>query len=185
MSGSQGFLDVLNAEGATIPTTAVRITIDGTAAVSPSLTLLLTDGTVIGDVPMPTNDAMALVALGSVVAQGVTEIGLLGTIATNTAGSSVSLAYTLNSAATVSASSGVLVATGAVHTFLSITTLTSGTADVWLNPSGGAAVVGSGVPVFAGGGNVTFGKGGQYPLPTGNLTAISSSGSVSVALAGG
>lgn len=185
MSGTQALLDVMDGRGSIIATPAYEVTMLGTAAVSPSFTLLLSDATVVGPANrVPVDDAGAILALGTVVAQGVVEIGWLETIAANT-GAGATLTYTLNSTVSVGTGSGVLAAAGLVDSFLSITTAPASAANIWLNPSGGAAVVGAGIPVFGGGGSVTFGRGGQYPLPAGNLTAISDSGSVSVALSGG
>jgi hypothetical protein len=57
------------------------------------------------------------------------------------------------------------------------------TATVWLNPSGGAAVVGQGIPLSPQTIALTFGT-PALPLPTAAMTAISSSGSVVISLVG-
>src|ERR1700750_1276757 len=73
--------------------------------------------------------------------------------------------------ATVGTTSGVLVAAGAYSTAFTIQTLPGSTGNIYLRPDGSAAVVQTGILIFAGGGSWTFGS-LSNPLPTGNLTAI-------------
>ena len=117
-----------------------------------------------------------------------TVIGLLKAIWTKLVGNlSVSvppLSYTLNNSETVTATSGVLVAAGAVTRSLTITTPQAGSANVWLNVTGAAAVVGQGLVIWAGGSPITFG-GSDLPIPTAQISAISDGASVTVMLAGG
>lgn len=117
-----------------------------------------------------------------------TVIGLLKAIWTKLIGIlSVSvppLAYTICTSALVTAASGVLVAAGAVTRSLTITTPQAGGANIWLNVTGGAAVVGQGLVIWAGGSPITFG-GSELPIPTAQISAISDGASVTVMLAGG
>ncbi len=94
------------------------------------------------------------------------------------------LSYTVCTTGTVGAATGTLTNAGTLTGSLTITSPVSSTANVWLNPTGGSAVVGAGHLVAAGGGSFTYGGPG-VPLPSGNITAISDNGTVVVALAGG
>jgi hypothetical protein len=94
------------------------------------------------------------------------------------------LGYSVCTTGTVAVSSGTLVASGLVTSSLTVTSLPTSTGNVWLNPTGSAAVVGAGHLVAAGGGSFTYGAPG-VPVPSGPITAISDNGSVVVGLAGG
>lgn len=108
-------------------------------------------------------------------------INAIGSVATTIPG----LTYGSTVTGTVGTGSSTLVAAGTFARTLLISTLPTSTTNVWLNPSGGAAAVGSGLMVAAGGGSVVFGTQAQ-PMPTGNITAITDGGSSQpVALCGG
>jgi hypothetical protein len=91
------------------------------------------------------------------------------------------LSYSSSTSGTVAATSGTLVSAGAFTHTLQI--WNNGTATIWLNPTGSAAVVGAGAPIPAGGALI-FGA-IDLPIPTAAITAISSLGSVSVSIVGG
>lgn len=95
------------------------------------------------------------------------------------------LAYTASTSGSVATTSGTLVAAGTYTKVLQICTLPTSTTNVWLNVTGGSAVVSTGVPVYAGGGCANFGS-AALPVPTAAITAITDSGgSQTVTLAGG
>jgi hypothetical protein len=91
------------------------------------------------------------------------------------------LSYSNSTSGTVAATSGTLVSAGAYTHTLQI--WNNGSATIWLNPTGSAAVVGSGAPIPAGGALI-FGA-VDLPIPTAAITAISTTGSVSVSMVGG
>jgi hypothetical protein len=96
-----------------------------------------------------------------------------------------SLNYQNTEPVTVGTSSAVLVAAGQFRRSLVVQTLPGSTTNVWLNPSGAPAVVGSGCLVSAGGGSFTFGS-IEVPMPAGEITAITDGETAQgVALAGG
>ena len=95
------------------------------------------------------------------------------------------LTYTASTSASVATASGTLVTAGLYTRALQICTLPTSTTNVWLNVTGGAAAVSTGVLVYGGGGCVSFG-GIAFPVPTAAITAITDSGSTqTVILAGG
>lgn len=95
------------------------------------------------------------------------------------------LAYTASTSASVATTSGTLVTAAQYKRALQICTLPTSTTNVWLNVTGAAAVVSTGVLVYGGGGCVNFGNIG-FPIPTAAITAITDSGSTqTVILAGG
>jgi len=79
--------------------------------------------------------------------------------------------YTASTSASVATTSGTLFAAGAYTRSLTLCTLPSSTTNVWLNPTGAAAVASAGVPIWAGGGCTTFGT-TALPMPTSAVTAI-------------
>jgi hypothetical protein len=93
--------------------------------------------------------------------------------------------YPQSTTIAVGTSSGLLFQPQSASRIIQICTQATSTADVWLNPTGGAAVVGSGVPVWAGGGCTNFGT-VALPMPNAQtaITAISVSAQ-SVSLVGG
>lgn len=128
----------------------------------------------------------ALKAIWSKLA-GTLTVGLVaGTNNIGTVNEAVTaLAYTSVATASVGTTTGTLVPAGQFARSLTITTLPASTANVWLNPMGAAAVVGSGVFVAAGGGSFTFGT-LSAPMPTLAITAITDGASAqSVAILGG
>jgi hypothetical protein len=109
----------------------------------------------------------------------------------NTAGpwggslTAASLAYTTSSSGIAGVASGPLIAAGQFNRTVTMTTLPASVTNVWLNPTGGPAVIGTGHCVFAGGGSFTYGT-LQYPMPTAAISAITDGGAAqSVAIAGG
>jgi hypothetical protein len=93
------------------------------------------------------------------------------------------LSYSGCTFGSVTTSSAQLVAAAAYAK--SLTLQNTGTAgNVWINPTGGTAVVGSGYSVGPGGGSFTFGTNGA-PVPTGAIFAISDAGTNNVAIMGG
>ena len=95
------------------------------------------------------------------------------------------LAYGASTSVSVGITSGVIITAATYSTALMLCTLPASTSNVWLNLTGGAAVVGKGTPIAAGGGCATFGPGDQ-PVPTAAITAITDSGSPqSITLSGG
>lgn len=101
------------------------------------------------------------------------------------AASAPSFTYTGNTNGSVGTTSTTLVAAGTYTSVLQIMTLPSSTANIWLNVSGGTAVVGKGLFVPFGGGSVNFGT-AALPMPTGAINAITDGTStVSVAMVGG
>jgi hypothetical protein len=93
------------------------------------------------------------------------------------------LAYTVSESVTVTATSGIAVPAGTCTTTLTLQN-TDSVHNIWINPTGGAAVVGAGCLISAGGGSYTFG-GIANPVPTSNITAISDGGSPNLAVMGG
>ena len=86
---------------------------------------------------------------------------------------------------TVGTSSGQLVASGVYTRALLIQTAPGSVGNVWLNVTGGPAVVSGGVCVFGGGGQVSFGGLGM-PVPTAAINAITDAGTPqTVMLTGG
>lgn len=95
------------------------------------------------------------------------------------------LSYLTSTSVSVATTSTLLVPAAAYSSSLQVCTLPGSTTNVWLNASGGAATVDSGIPVFAGGGCTTFGT-GALPIPTGPIYAITDGGSAqTVVLSGG
>lgn len=124
----------------------------------------------------------ALILLFAVLIAGATPwqwpktaiVGDTGTILGGTTPINIGappLAYSGTSSGTVGLTSGVLVTAGAFTRVLTVQTLPASTCNTWLQPGGGAAVVGAGALVQGGGGAYTFGTAGA-PLPTTNITAI-------------
>lgn len=100
-------------------------------------------------------------------------------------GSTSALTYSGAASATVGTSSATLITAGAYTRALQICTLRTSTTNVWLRADGTAVVAGTGIPVWAGGGCVSFGGPGM-PIPSALITAITDSGSPQVVtLAGG
>ena len=98
-----------------------------------------------------------------------------------TAGESYNvLAYAVSTSATANTGSSILVAAGTATRTLTLTN--GGAAAVWLNPTGGLAVVGAGLMLAANGGSLTFGP--NLPIPQAAITAIVASGTSLVAIAG-
>ena len=95
------------------------------------------------------------------------------------------IAYSASTSISVATTSGAFVAAGAYVHMLQVCTLPASTSNVWLNPTGGTAVVGSGVLVASAGKCVNFGTTG-LPMPIGAVTAITDNASAqSVAVTGG
>lgn len=96
-----------------------------------------------------------------------------------------SLTYSDASSGSVGTASGTLVTAGAYLRTLTMCTLPTSSANVWLRPDGGTAAPGTGLPIYAGGGCITFGTQG-LPMPTAAITAITDGVSAqTVTLAGG
>ena len=99
------------------------------------------------------------------------------------------LAYTTSTSASIGQVSSTLIVPGSFETCLTIQTIPGATGEaagnVWLNATGGAAVVGQGCCIVGGGGSWIFGTQGS-PLPTGPINAITDGGTaVMVAISGG
>jgi hypothetical protein len=86
------------------------------------------------------------------------------------------MSYATSGTASVGTSSGTLVTSGTYSTNLLICTLPGSTTHVWLNLTGGTAVVNSGAEVPENGGCFPFTTGGMH-IPSSNITAITDSGS--------
>ena len=99
---------------------------------------------------------------GSSLPAGTNAIGNVGTAV---------LAYTTSGSGSAATTSGSLVTAGQFTRVLQIQTLPTSTTNVWLNITGGAATVNSGICVASGGGSVIFG-GPALPMPTAAITAI-------------
>lgn len=97
--------------------------------------------------------------------------------------SAAAVAYTATSSASVTTASTPLLAAGSFTQAFQLQTQPGQTGNVYLNISGGAAVVGQGIVIPAGGGSQNFGP-GNLPIPTGAIAAISDSGTVNVLIAG-
>jgi hypothetical protein len=80
--------------------------------------------------------------------------------------------------------SGILIAAGAYRVALTIQTLPGSTGNVWLRLDGSTAVANTGVLVSGYGGARSFGAPG-FPLPVGNITAITDGGAPQVVLISG
>jgi hypothetical protein len=93
------------------------------------------------------------------------------------------LTYQAPQVATVAPSSTSIVTAGAFVSLIVLHLSSPANATVWLNPSGGAAVVGQGIPLIAGAPPVTFGT-PSLPLPTAAITAISEGVSQNVSIVG-
>jgi len=95
------------------------------------------------------------------------------------------LTYLPSTSISVGTTSGQFLASGVYTRVLEICTLPSSTSNVWIDPSGGTAAVGSGLLVAAGGGCLNFG-GVVLPIPTAAITAITDGSSAqSVSVGGG
>ena len=81
--------------------------------------------------------------------------------------------------ASVPTASTTIVAANTCSRVLTIWTAPGSTGNVWLNPAGGAAVVGQGALISQGGGSFTF-----DPVPTAAITAISDNGTVTISAIG-
>lgn len=77
--------------------------------------------------------------------------------------------------ATVGTTSAVLIPAGTYTRALTIQTAPNALTNVWLRADGTPAAPNTGILCQAAGGSVSFG-GPQYPLPTGNITAITDGG---------
>ena len=136
-----------------------------------------------GTSPWVTSDNGTKITAATMPAVGVGVTGWLSAIWYALA--SPTLAFTASTSVSVATTSGTLATAGAYIKTLQVCTLPASTTNVWLNPTGAAAVVGAGIPVYLGGGCTFFGSGG-LPLPTAAITAITDSGSAqTVVLAGG
>lgn len=95
------------------------------------------------------------------------------------------LAYVTTPAVSVSTAATPLITAGQFAKNVTFQTLPgSAPGNVYLNVSGGAAAVGQGIVIAAGGGSVSFGTPAQ-PMPQAAISAISDNGSVTVLIAGG
>jgi hypothetical protein len=190
MVATYGFLDVINAEGSTIATAALDVVIQGTSAVAGVVTFWPGgDAGPVTDVATQTILDTILTNQGTVIVNQASALTALAGVNTALAGNLKTivppLLYSLSTSGTVTPGGGTLVAAGLVARSLVVTTPLNSTANVWLNVTGGAPVVGAGIPVWAGGGDVAFGDGAQ-PLPLGPITAITDgTAPVIVALSGG
>lgn len=81
------------------------------------------------------------------------------------------LSYSASTSGTVATTSGTLITAGTFVHVLQICTTLASTTNIYLNPTGAAAVVGAGLPVYAGGRCINFGT-QALPIPTANITAI-------------
>lgn len=122
--------------------------------------------------PQPVADGVAATALGTPADAPYGGTGTASVIAAlkAIAGETAPMAYSGAPAGTAQLTSGRLVQAGTYTRTFTITTLPSSTSNVWLNPNGAAAVNEWGF-VAAGGGSFTFGT-KSYPLPVGDLMAI-------------
>lgn len=85
---------------------------------------------------------------------------------------------TISTSAVVGTTSAQLFAVAAITSSATVCTLPNSIANVWLNITGGAAVVGAGLPVFA--------NGGCSPVSSKlQVNAVSDNGQTTVTLAGG
>ncbi len=95
------------------------------------------------------------------------------------------LTYITSASASVGTSSGQIAAAGVYTRTFQVCTLPTATTNVWINSTGAAAVVGSGIPVYFGGGCAFFGPNG-LPVPTAAITAITDGGiAQTVSITGG
>jgi len=99
-----------------------------------------------------------------------------------------SMTYGASNSTTAATTSGALFTAGTWQVFVKYCTIPSSTGNVWLNPTGAAAVADKGLVIPAGGapnGCICFGAGsGCYPFPTATVTAISDSGTATLFYAG-
>jgi len=94
------------------------------------------------------------------------------------------LQYVPPYSATVGTSSGVLIAAGSYSTAFTIQTLPGSSGNIWLRPDGSNALVNTGILVSGYGGSRSFGAPG-FPLPAGNLTAVTDAGTPQTVLISG
>lgn len=112
------------------------------------------------------------------------EIEALQAQGTGGGGSTGPVAYKGPHSATVGTTSGVLIVAGTYTTALTIQTLPGSTGNVWLRPDASAAVANSGILVQGYGGSRSFGAPG-FPIPAGNITAITDGGAPQTVLISG
>jgi hypothetical protein len=98
-------------------------------------------------------------------------------------GATPPLAYVDTPPVEVSPAPTPLIAAGQFAKSVTFQTKPGETGNVYLNVSGGAASVGRGICITAGGGTQSFGTPDQ-PMPQAAISAISDSGSVAVMIAG-
>jgi hypothetical protein len=146
--------------------------------------------------PLPTTGGGGGGSSTVTLAAGTAQVGTValatgGTVTVLGAGTAGTLpvavppvAYSSSGSSSVGTTSGTLATAGQFKFALQIATLPASTANIWLNPTGGAAVVGSGLLLSAGGGSINFGA-QALPMPTAAITAITDgASSQNVALAG-
>lgn len=80
-------------------------------------------------------------------------------------------AYAAATTVTANTTSGILIPAGTYKYSILLCTQPTSTTNVWLNPAGGVAVAGTGIPIYAGGGCTSFGTPAQ-PIPSANITGI-------------
>lgn len=190
MADSEVQVTIVNGASQTISGLAVQSSGAGTPIAS-EVAIRVNSALASSSNNFPVADAAAITNLGSILStdtailsNATLSLVALNSLITNQ-GRVSSLAYTLSSSGTVGVGSGTLLAAGAVVQSLVVQTLIGSTSNVFLNPTGGAATVNSGIQVYGGGGSVVFGPGG-YPVPTGAITAITDgTGSQVVTLVGG
>lgn len=106
-------------------------------------------------------------------------------LTTQTGGTSGStLTYVTPDSYSVATTSSVLFTALTYTQVIQLCTLPTSTSNVWLNLHNSPAVVGSGVPIFAGGGCVFFGPNG-LAIPATAVRAITDSGSAQTITAAG
>jgi hypothetical protein len=202
MSDTVAVQPILNGATQLINEVVLSTTVSGTGAIVPVFGVWLNGGTISNSNPFSvfnqteSNQLHTVISsLGSVVAsentqiaQGSSLISQMTTLisAVENQGHAGGLTYTVNGSGSVGTTSGTLIASGLVLNQLVISTTINSTANVYLNVSGGVAAVNTGIPVWGGGGGVTFGLNGAYPLPSAPITAITDGNATqTVLLAGG
>jgi len=139
-----------------------------------------TGGTFTGPVVMVTGATLVLAPEDPVdPLQATTKQYVDGLVATMSGGGSVvtvsPLAYIGPHALTVQITSALLIAAGTHTTALTIQTLPGDPGNVWLRLDGSNAAPNTGVLVSGYGGSRSFGAPG-FPVPSGNITAITDGG---------
>jgi len=155
--------------------TGAAVESGGNLATTTAQTILIATAT-----GTPEDTSYSGTGAGTIVSLLKSVIGLLNS---KLATKATPLTYTISESIAVGTTSTQIVAAGFITESLILSLPSGGTANIYLNVTGGPAVIGTGIPIWAGEGEFVFG--GAIAIPTAAISAISDSGSVQLMIAGG